>query len=124
MGDEADGLANRLLPDALDVPVLMYVLLEVGCLECGEDSKVLGIYYSQDLGEVKFEDEVRKRIDSGPHTYTVDEQFAAQVARRTSPGVVALWPDSGSGRGRVQLLEGSPPHLSLVSTRSLRRPKG
>lgn len=74
----------------------LYVLIEVGCLECGEDSKVLGVYHVKEWAERAFEEAVQKNRASAA---------AERIGYSTSPGVVALFPDTGSGRGRIQLLE-------------------
>lgn len=76
----------------------LYVLLEVGCLECGEDSKILGIWQSRAQAKSAFDKAVEEHSP---------QDTGERVAHNTSPGVVALFPEDGSGRGRLQLLSSS-----------------
>lgn len=52
-----------------------YVAVDVGCIECGEDSAVLGIFSDKDLADQVIEDhaERQKKDWHGQHSFEIFE---------------------------------------------------
>ncbi len=53
----------------------VFVAVDVGCLECGEQSKVIGVFNNKDRADAALQAAEAQRADwSGEHAFFVSEQ--------------------------------------------------
>jgi hypothetical protein len=73
-----------------------YVAVDIGCIECGEDSAVLGVFTSRDAAEVVCEDHDRRQREhwSGQHYFDVWEVDGIDKVMHVAYGDEAPDPES------------------------------